>query len=373
MSEPNRHPRPRQVTLAAWMIMGGSLLVVASVFERVAGLNALETQQAIEEFLAEPPGSGLALDVEGVIGVIRVMAMVAAGCAAAAGILGFHVLKGSRSARLAVTVLAVPLFVSGLVAGGFLSSLVAAATVLLWLEPSRDWFDGKPARQQPEPERRAARRPDRSDSHERSLPPDSPPGSPPSSPANGQASAPATTGPRPHEGFGAVPATLAQAGTTWPGEQAPHQHQGPQPAPERPDSVLWACILTWVFAGAAGLSMAALALVVVASPEMFFEELRRRDPEFDSQGFSDAALRSAIYVMAGITVVWSTVATVLAILLFRRVRWARLALAVCAAGAGVVCLLASVGSLVMVAPMIASAVTFSLLLRREVRAWIAAP
>lgn len=366
VTEPSSHPRPRQVTLAAWMIMGGSLLVVASVFERVAGLNALETQQAIEEFLAEPPGSGLALDVEGVIDIIRVMAMVAAGCAAAAGILGFHVLRGSRSARLGVSVLALPLFVSGLVAGGFLSSLVAASAVLLWLEPSRDWFDGKPARQQPEPERRPERRPDRS---ERSVPP-VPPAGPP---ANGQASPPAATGPRPHEGFGSVPTALAQAAPAWPGQQAPHQHHGTPPVPERPDSVLWACILTWVFAGVAGLSMAALALVVVASPEMFFEELRRRDPEFDSQGFSDATLRSAIYVMSGITVVWSAVATVLAILLFRRVSWARIALAVCAAGAGAVCLLASVGSLVMVAPLIACAVTFSLLLRREVRAWVAAP
>ena len=187
------------------------------------------------------------------------------------------------------------------------------------------------------------------------------------------ASPPSATGPRPHEGFGAVPTALAEAGPAWPGQSAPHQHQGAPPPAKRPDSVLWACVLTWVFAGAAGLSMAALALVVVASPEMFFEELRSRDPEFDSQGFSDGTLRSAIYVMSGITVVWSAVAAVLAILLFRRVPWARIALAVCAAGAGAVCLLASVGSLVMVAPLIACAVTFSLLLRREVRAWVAAP
>ena len=362
MSESSSHPRPRQVTLAAWMIMGGSFLVVASVFERVAGLNTLETQQAIEEFLGEPPGSGLALDVEGVIGIIRAMAMVAAGCAAAAGVLGFHVLRRSRGARLGVTVLAAPLFVSGLVAGGFLSSLVAASAVLLWLEPSRDWFDGRSARERPEPERRPAGRHERPEG--RSAPPGAPTGPP------------AVSGPRPHEGFGAVPTPSGPHGPTgpaWPGQQAPHGHGTQPPAPERPSSVLWACVLTWVFAGAAGLSMAALALVVVASPEMFLEELRRRDPELDTQGFSDAALRSAIYVSAGIIVAWSGVATVLAILLFRRVPWARLALAVCAAGAGAVCLLASVGSLVMVAPLLGSAVTFSLLLRREVRAWVAAP
>ena len=44
--------------------------------------------------------------------------MVAGGCAAAAAILGYHVLQRSRGARIALTVLAVPLFVSGLVTGG---------------------------------------------------------------------------------------------------------------------------------------------------------------------------------------------------------------------------------------------------------------
>lgn len=349
MTEPTTHPRPRQVTFAAWTIIGGSALVVASVFERVAGLNGLETQEAIETFLASPPGAGLDLDVEGVLTIIRALSMVAAGCAAAATILGLHLLRGSRGARLGITVLAVPLFLSGLVAGGFLSSLVAASAVLLWLEPSRDWFDGKPARQQPEPERRVSERP---------VPP--------------------PVGPRPQEGFGTVPPgpppfTGSPYAAPAP-PQAPSPQAGPPPAPPtRPDSVLWACILTWVFSGAAGLAMAALALVVAASPEMFFDELRRQDPELARNGLTDQALTTAIYVTAAVTVVWSAVATTLAVLLFRRVPWARLALAACAAGAGVVCLLAATGSVVMLAPLAGCVVTFSLLLRRDIRAWVAAP
>jgi FtsH-binding integral membrane protein len=339
MTEPTTHPRPRQVTFAAWTIIGGSALVVASVFERVAGLNGLETQEAIETFLASPPGAGLDLDVEGVLTIIRALSMVAAGCAAAATILGLHLLRGSRGARLGITVLAVPLFLSGLVAGGFLSSLVAASAVLLWLEPSRDWFDGKPARQQPEPERRVSERP---------VPP--------------------PVGPRPQEGFGTVPPGPPPFTGSPYAAPAP-----PQAPPTRPDSVLWACILTWVFSGAAGLAMATLALVVAASPEMFFDELRRQDPELARNGLTDQALTTAIYVTAAVTVVWSAVATTLAVLLFRRVPWARLALAACAAGAGVVCLLAATGSVVMLAPLAGCVVTFSLLLRRDIRAWVAAP
>ncbi len=341
--------------MAAWMIMAGSVLVVASVFERVAGLNGLETQEAIERFLAAPPGTGLDLDVEGVLAIIRVVSMVAAGCATAAAILGFHLLKRSRGARLGITVLAVPLFVSGLVAGGFLSSLVAASAVMLWLEPSRDWFDGKPAKPPPERERRTP---------ERAAP----------------TAPPAASGARPHQGFGSVPpGPSAFPGASHAAQsalEAQQTHQVPPvapPAPSRPDSVLWACIVTWVFSGLAGLTMAALALVILASPETFFEELRRRDPELDAQGLSDSALANLVYVTAAITVVWSSVATVLAILLFNRVAWARIALVSCAAGAGAVCLVATVGSLVMAAPLLACGATIALLLRREVRTWTAAP
>ena len=353
MSEPGTLPRPRQVTLAAGMIMGGSLLVVVSVFERVAGLNGLETQESIESFLAAQGSSGLGLDVQGVLALIRVLSMVAAGCAAAAAILGFHLLKGNRGARLGITVLAVPLFVSGLVAGGFLSSLVAASAAMLWLQPARDWFDGKPARTPPDPEARAPERP-------------APPSPPPASEA------------RPHQGFGSLPdGPPATAETPYAGPQGPQvwpSGPGPTPPPPpRPDSVLWACILTWVFSGLAGLSLAAVALVIAASPDTFFVELRQRDPQLDTQGFSDGALARLIYATATVTVVWSSVATVLAILLFNRVPWARLALVVCAAGAGAVCLVLAVQSLVMVAPFLACATTFSLLLRREVRTWTARP
>ena len=58
--------------------------------------------------------------------------------------LGYHVLQRSRPARLGLSVLALPLFFGGLATGGFLTSLVVAATVLLWLGPSRAWFDGTP-------------------------------------------------------------------------------------------------------------------------------------------------------------------------------------------------------------------------------------
>ena len=142
METPTGPPRPRQVTLAAWLIMLGSAFVVLTMFERIAGLHTLETQRSVEAFLSEPPGDGLGLGLQGIQDILHTLAMVAAGCAAAAAILGFQILQRSRLARVLLSVLAVPLFLAGLVSGGFLSSVVAAAVVMLWFQPSRDWFNG---------------------------------------------------------------------------------------------------------------------------------------------------------------------------------------------------------------------------------------
>ena len=132
------------MTLAAWMIIVGSLLVVVSVVEVITGLRTLDTREGVESFLADAPRE-LGLDVERVLQILRVTALVTAGCASAAAVLGWHVLQRNRGARVGLTVLAVPLFLSGLITGGFMSSLVAAASLLLWLQPARNWFNGKPA------------------------------------------------------------------------------------------------------------------------------------------------------------------------------------------------------------------------------------
>jgi hypothetical protein len=134
---------------------------------------------------------------------------------------------------------------------------------------------------------------------------------------------------------------------------------------------VWACVLTWVFAGLATLVMGISALALAAAPDLVFEELARQDPTFDRQGISDQAIRVATWITAGVTIVWSVAAAVLAVLVFRGSGWARVALAGSAAGAGVVCLLAAIGSLLTVLPLTACAVTVALLLRPEVRAWCA--
>ena len=49
--------RPPQATLAAWMVMGGSAVVVLMALGRLAELRTLETQEAVERVLSQPARS----------------------------------------------------------------------------------------------------------------------------------------------------------------------------------------------------------------------------------------------------------------------------------------------------------------------------
>lgn len=342
MSEPPA--RPRQVTLAAALIMGGSAMIVGLVFERVAGLGSLETQKSVEQFLSEPPGDGLGLSADDIITALRALAMVAGACATAAGILGFYVLRRSRSARVGLAVLALPLFVSGMAAGGFMPAVVVAATAMLWFQPSRDWFDG------------VVRRPavDAARSMAAAEPPPEPPAEPPMPPPS--------TEPRPMAGFGTAPVGYAPAVT------APAPRPVGRPA-TRPPRLLWACILTWTVCGLAISAMVLSVLVLLAAPDVVFDEMHRQNPDLASDGLTDSEIRTATFVLAAVVMVWGGAAVLFAVQAFRGVGWARLALIVSAAVAGVVCLLGSVLNVLLALPLVACLVTVALLLQPDVRAW----
>ena len=328
MTTPSAPARPRQVTFAAWLIMGGSVVVVLTVFERVAGLHSLETRQSVQKFLSEPPGADLGVGVTEVLAILQVLCMVAAGCATAAAILGYQVLQRRRSARVALTVLALPLFVTGVASGGFLSSLVAASSVMLWFQPARDWFDGVVREPQAEPAARS------------------------SAQATGQ-----------------TPRGVAPPMPRHPAEHAAPQAPGATPTSTRPTEVVLACALTWVFAGLTLVVMAASMVVLATSPGLVFDELHRQNPDLASQGVSDATLRTATFVIGGIVTAWSLAAVVVAVLAFRRVGWARTALVVSAAGSLALLLFATLGQVFLVVPLAASVVTLALLVRPDVRAW----
>ncbi|MDN4160787.1 hypothetical protein [Nocardioides abyssi] len=365
--------RPRQATLSAWMIMGGSLFVVLSAFERVAGLTSLDTRESVEDFLAVPPGDGLGLGTTEVLDLLRVLTMVAAACAAASAVLGYYVLQRSRGARLTLSVLALPLFLCGMAAGGFVSSIVAAAVVVLWMQPTRSWFDGTEPPTRPEPARPAARQErgsDRSDRPEGGLA--DRPVAPPADPGAGSSQ------PRAWQGFGTA------AGGGQPGSSAPAAQSAPagrhaaypsapgaaRGADPRPSGLVWACALTWAGTGLAAVGMGMVVLVVLAAPDFVLDQLRD-NPQIGDRDLSASTLREAVVAAGVVVVLWSVLAAVAAGFLWRGARWARLALVVCAAAASVLCLVSVVsGNLVVLVPLAICVATMVLLARPDVRAFV---
>lgn len=352
-------PRPPQVGLAGWTVVVASVLVVVTVFDTVAGIRSIETRDAVEEFLDGPTGRGLGLDVEAVLGVLRGAALVAGATAAAAAVLGWFVLRRDRRARAALTVVVVPLFVAGLAAGGFGTALVAVGTLMLWLQPARDWFDGVERSGPP-----VAPPP----------PPPSAPPSPPSGPPPGWAPPPPAPpageeGPRPFEGFGSAPARPVGAVATedapaaWPGAADP---SGPG---RRPAAVTWACVLAWVFSGLAVLAVTFTLVALAIDPDLLLDEVRRQDPGLVDAAGGGSALVDATFVLGIAVVLWSLAAVVVAVAAFQGRPWGRTLLAVSAALSGALALVTSVGALPMLLPMVASSVALACLLRPESRAW----
>lgn len=380
-------PRPPQVGLAGWTVVVASVLVVVTVFDTVAGLRSIETRDAVEEFLDGPTGRGLGLDVESVLGVLRGAALVAGATAAAAAVLGWFVLRRDRRARAALTVVVVPLFVAGLAAGGFGTALVAVGTLMLWLQPARDWFDG--VERSAPPRGPGAGSGPGTGAGQPPLPPPPagpppgwgpPPEQPPAPQPPAQQPVPAgdpgeQPGPRAFEGFGTGPAQplAGPAPTPWPGASA-YPSGGPSAADpaRRPAAVTWACVLTWVFSSLALLGVTVTLVALALDPDLLLDEVRDRDPELLDAAGGASRLIDSTFVLGIVVVVWSLAAVVVAVAAFLGRPWGRTLLAVSAALSGGLALVTSVGALPMLLPMVASAVALACLLRPESRAWYAA-
>jgi hypothetical protein len=215
--------------------------------------------------------------------------------------------------------------------------VVTAAIVMLWFQPARDWFDGV---NRPPPSPAVATPPavDRDSLRDplrdplRDLPP---PTAPPLYPT----------------AYAAGPGRTVDA------------------AAVRPSALTWACVLTWLGSAATFFLMAVLVLALVADPGVV-ADARSQNPDLADVGLTDSSLRHALYATAGLAMAWSAAAVTLALLVWRRVRWAATWLAVSAGAAGLLCLLTVIGSVTFVVPLAVCAAALALLLRPESRAWL---
>ncbi len=368
MSQPTKQ-RPPQVTLASGIVMFASFIVLVSAWERIATLGSLESQEGIRAFLAEAPFSSLDLDVPAASEILRIMCLVAAACACATAILGWYVRSPDRSARLGLSLFAVPVFVTGLPAGGLAGSFVAAGAAMLWVMPAREWFatgmwtPPAPARGKDAATR--LRTPFSGRGSQKSQPgqpgpggaqaPSGPATPPPASRPFGE-HRPAAQAPFPAPGAAGQPS--AAPAPTWP---HPELHA-------RPGAMVAAFVITVVTAG--GLLAFSLLWVAIAglSPE-FLRSVLEQQPEMFDDGLTFQQVRETVLAFASGFIVWCVVALVLAGFAMARRDWARRGLMVIAAFSAGGCLVFVTSTPLVVIPAAAAVATVVCLRRIEVRRW----
>jgi len=322
--------RPRQVTVAGWLIIFGGIAVVVTAYRQMASLHSLATRESIQSVVTDPAVRGSGLSVGDILTLMHVLALVAAACATASAVLGWHALKGSRSARIVLSVLAVPLLVAGLGGGGLFSTMVAVAALLLWMPPASQWFSGEPV--------------------------EAPPASPP------PASPPVARTPPP----GGWPPPQPMY---WPQQQMPWASPLPPRPQHRPGGVVASVILTWVFGVLAALAMVGTLIYALNDRAGLWRTALQQNPNLRAEGMTQSGLVAVLCVVVGLVVIWCVAAMVVAAFAWRGAAWARVTLIVLVSVSLPLLVLAAAVNLLFVVPAAAAVLTIVLLARPEARAW----
>lgn len=359
VSEATSTNRPGQVTLAGWLIIIGSVFVIITAFETISGLHTVEVRESVQRALREPPANGLGIETETGLTVLRVLAMIAGGCAAAAAILGWHVLQRHRGARLALTVLAVPLLISGFAAGGFMSTIVAVAAIMLWTPPARDWFDGR------QRERVAAVT---GGPGGRVDAPPAPPVEPVELPPPSDPPPPAaaeTPEPRAVSGFG----TPTQATPEAPAPVAGQPAADVAKRAVRPGPLVLACTLTWACSVMGLVGLVLTDALLVSNQDRVLDEAHKQNPNLADDGITDDMLMTTLWMVLVVFALWGIAAMVLAYLTWIGQDWARITLIVSTCAVAAIALVAAISAPPILLVVVAAGAVVYLLIRPEVSNW----
>lgn len=350
MASPTTHPRPRPVALAGWLIIVGAVLTIVNVWDQIGSIGSLKMAETIEQLFDTSLVEDFDLSVGQVEGLIRGMGMVAAVCSSTMAILAWQVLRQrSLTARLWLSLLVAPFFLTALVSGGFVPMLVALGVAFLWSQPAREWFAGTwkpvdPTKKAIEAERREPRNSDNT----RAL----------TTPVKAGASA-GSTGGREVAGWPAADSAATA---------------GAEPVRVRPASVVAACVVTWLFSAMAATLMALSAIMVLADPQFLIDEFNKTDPELlAASGLTTPKLQAFTIVCLIVTCAWSATACLFALSAFRGASWGRTALVICAGAVATLMLLCSFAAPVCLLPFAAATATVVLLTRADSKAWASQP
>lgn len=395
MSEQKSYPRPRQVTTAGILGAVGGTLLVLSLFDSVSRLRTVETRDAVEEFLAEPPGDGLGVSVAWVLDALHVVMLVNGALAAVATVLAVYLFWGHRGARIGFTVVSGILLFTSPFSGGVLAVLLAVAAVMLWSRPAREWFAGRDPAEPVADEVFAARRREQPDPSwappsARSDRPDAAGWQPERERASGR---PAD---RPAEPAGdragdrSEPASSERSADQPPpaahrfGEPVRQQWSppAPQPAPtptgyaptERPGAVAVASLVTWGLTSMVLFVFVVVVAMLMGGQQALLDQIAQ-DPVAATLDMGTGDLLALLWVVSALIIFWCLCAAALAVLVLKRQNWARVLLTISCVMTIVVS--AAVGvtgmnlpaALVCMVYVVGSGLTIVLLYTRRSSAW----
>jgi len=326
MSDPDsaRPPRPRQVTIGSGMALMSCVLLVFSMLDSMPRMRSVEMRDTVREALTTPPGSGLGIEVDTVLGLLRVLVLVTGGLAAAGVVLAIFSLQRHHGARIGLSVVAVLLLVTATFVSGLLPLVVVIGTSMLWGREAREWFTGRTPR--PDPHAASA------------------------------ATAPVRQPP-------ALQAPAQQASTQRADvPSAPYGWPAPVPAADarlqRPATVTVAACLTWVFSAATASFLLLLLLLLLVDQAQLLRALQD-DRRIAPAGYDSRDLLAALWVIVAVGLFWCLSAAALAVLAFRRVNVGRVGLVVSALVAGILGVVTLVGLLHAMAAFATVALLFS--------------
>ena len=282
---PDPATRPRQVTIGGALAAIGGIVLVLGLWETLDATASAELRRQLAEQLDQPPASGLGLDLDGALRVVRVLITVLAVAGGLAVVFGIFCILGDRRARWGLLACGIVVFLGSPVAGaGLLGLGVTLGTIFVFSGPGRDWFAGRPIRTPPErpaPARREG----------------------PDDGLGGGASGPSRSASQAGRARGAgTPMVVPGPGAT----------STRTPVPARPRSVSEACVATWIGC-LAGLLLSLMLLLVTGLFRDVVAEQLAREPQITQLGLTvDEALTGAT-VLAVVAVFWSVSAAALAL------------------------------------------------------------
>lgn len=327
-SDSARPPRPRQVTIGSGMALVSCVLLVLTMLDSMPRMRSVETRDSVREALTSPPGSGLGIDVDTVLGLLRVAVLVTGGLAAAGAVLAIFALQRHRGARVGLTVTGVLLLLIATFVSGLLPVVVLIGASMLWGREARDWFAGREPRTDP----------------------------------HAVGAAPVQRAVQPFQ-------APAQQPFQQPAQQSFQQSfQAPGPVadtgPRRPWQVIVATCLTWGFSAVTLLFLGLMLLLLLADQDQLLRALQD-NPQIAAAGYTDRDLLALMWVIVAGGIFWCLAAAALAVLAFRRVNLGRIGLVVSAVFTGVLGAVSLVGLVHAMAALAAIVLLFS----RDANRW----